>query len=265
MPMKYPPHPGRSILRDCIEPLGLTVNETARKLEFSPEELQRVIDGEAGITFSMAVSLDKLFGCGASTWYQLQDAYDRAQEANRYGVSQESEILEIEQQTATVPLEHGRLVFKTYDAEVISLRVASSDAPTPSSILSRGRVETRFVGEGAGALQIQMIYQPTTTATPRLVADAIFKSYIQWDEALEEYIGHIDSAEWNRESRKLADGKEAMNALYGGLREQHSVPEFDAEKLVDSDSEYHASVLKEAEGLLRKGTASVSASALAGV
>ena len=81
--MKYPPHPGRSILRDCIEPLGLTVDETAGKLEVSPEDLRRVIDGEAGITFALAVSLDKLFGCGASTWYQLQAQYDEAQE--RFG------------------------------------------------------------------------------------------------------------------------------------------------------------------------------------
>ena len=110
-----------------------------------------------------------------------------------------------------------------------------------------------------------MIYQLGSDDTPQLVADILLKTYVEWNAESEEYIARIDASEWNRESRKLADGKEAMNALYAGLREQHSVPEFDAEKLVDSDSEYHASVLKEAEGLLRKGTASVSASALAGV
>ena len=79
MPMKNPPHPGRSILRDCMEPLGMTLEDTARQLEVSPAELQSVIDGEAGITFALAVRLDRLFGCGASTWYELQAAYDAAQ------------------------------------------------------------------------------------------------------------------------------------------------------------------------------------------
>ena len=36
MPMKNPPHPGRSILRDCMEPLGMTLEDTARQLEISP-------------------------------------------------------------------------------------------------------------------------------------------------------------------------------------------------------------------------------------
>ena len=80
MPMKYPPHPGRSILKDCMEPLGMGLEETARKLDISPDELSKLIRGESSITFALAISLDKLFGCGASTWYQLQANYDQAQE-----------------------------------------------------------------------------------------------------------------------------------------------------------------------------------------
>ena len=91
MPMKYPPHPGRSILRDCMEPLGMSISETAEKLGVSPEELSKVIKGESGITFALAIRLDNLFGCGASTWYQLQAAYDRAQETNKKVKSEEPE------------------------------------------------------------------------------------------------------------------------------------------------------------------------------
>ena len=54
MPMKYPPHPGRSILRDCMEPLGMDVVETAQKLGVGPEELSSVIRGESAITFALA-------------------------------------------------------------------------------------------------------------------------------------------------------------------------------------------------------------------
>ena len=265
MPMKYPPHPGRSILRDCIEPLGMTLAQAASKLNVSLEELQRVINGEARITFAMAVRLDKLFGCGASTWYQLQSAYDRAQEANKGDFLEEPELLEIHQQTAIRYLEHGRVVYTTYDAEVIELRVVSSDEPNLSGSSSRREVEFRFAGEGPGAVRIQMIYQPSADAAPLLLADVLLKAYFEWNAESDEYVGHIDSAEWNREFQKLYTGKETMNALYAGLREQPSILVLDAENAVESDPEYYAAVLKEAEELLHKGTASVPASALAGV
>ena len=83
MPMKYPPHPGRSILRDCIEPLGMSVTEAAQKLGMSPDQLTLVIDGQASISPAMATALDQLFGGGASTWHQLQIQYDQAQERNK--------------------------------------------------------------------------------------------------------------------------------------------------------------------------------------
>jgi antitoxin HigA-1 len=35
MPMKNPPHPGGTVLHDCIEPLGLTITEAAQKLGVS--------------------------------------------------------------------------------------------------------------------------------------------------------------------------------------------------------------------------------------
>ncbi len=269
MPMKFPPHPGRSILRDCMEPLGMSVAETAQKLGVSPEQLLSVINGQAGISFVMAVGLDKLFGGGASTWYQLQAQYDKAQERNEDGVPGELEPLPSYQQRATVPLEHGRLIYTTYDDEVIAFRIVPSDNPTDSPKLSDNpnydRVEFRFVGEGPGAVRIQLVYQPSPAVTPRLVVGVLFKAYLEWNATSEEYIGHIDAAEWNRESRKLKAGTETMNALHAGLREQPSGPALDTEKSVEPSPENYGDILREAAELLHKGTASVPASALAGV
>ena len=268
MPMKYPPHPGRSILRDCMEPLGMSVAETAQKLGVSVEQLSRVISGQVGISFEMAVGLDKLFGGGASTWYQLQTQYDEAQERNKNEVPEEPEPLSIYQQTATVPLEHGRVVYKTFDAEVIAFRIVPSADPKLSDNRNYDRVEFRFVGEGPGAVQIHMIYQPSADAAPYLVADVLFKTYLVWDATSEEYIGHIDAAEWNRESQKLNAGKETMNVLHAGLREQPSDLALDKEKSVEPRSEHYTDILREAAELLHKGTASIPASpasAMAGV
>ena len=79
MPMKNPPHPGLSIRPDCLEPLGLSVTEAAKKLRVSRKQLSDVVNGHSGISPQMAIRLDKAFGGGANTWYRLQAAYDLAQ------------------------------------------------------------------------------------------------------------------------------------------------------------------------------------------
>ncbi len=78
MPMKNPPHPGLSVRHDCLEPLGLSVTEAARKLGVSRKQLSDVVNGHSGISPAMAIRLDKAFGGDANTWYRLQAAYDLA-------------------------------------------------------------------------------------------------------------------------------------------------------------------------------------------
>ena len=79
MPMKNPPHPGLSIRHDCLEPLGMSVTEAARRLGVSSKQLSDIVNGRSGISPEMAIRLDKAFGGGAATWYQMQAAYDLAQ------------------------------------------------------------------------------------------------------------------------------------------------------------------------------------------
>jgi len=44
MPMKNPPHPGRSICSACLEPLGLTVTAGASVLGVTRQALNNVLD-----------------------------------------------------------------------------------------------------------------------------------------------------------------------------------------------------------------------------
>ncbi|WP_419939653.1 HigA family addiction module antitoxin [Candidatus Palauibacter sp.] len=71
------PHPGLSVRHDCLEPLGLTGTEAARRLGVSRKQLSELVNGRSGISPEMAIRLDKAFGGGAETWYRLQSAYDR--------------------------------------------------------------------------------------------------------------------------------------------------------------------------------------------
>jgi addiction module HigA family antidote len=85
MGMKNPPHPGLSVRHDCMEPLGLSVTETARRLGVSRKQLSDVLNGHAGISPEMAIRLDKAFGGGADTWLRMQSAYDLARAMKKAG------------------------------------------------------------------------------------------------------------------------------------------------------------------------------------
>ena len=83
MPMKNPPHPGRHIRLEYLEPLGLSVTEAARILGVTRANLSNIVNGKSGISPEMAVRLAKAFGGSAEIWLRLQAAYDLARVRRR--------------------------------------------------------------------------------------------------------------------------------------------------------------------------------------
>ena len=79
MPMKDPPHPGRSVKENCLEPLGLNVTEAATVLGVARHTLSRVLNGHAAISPAMAIRLEKAGWSTAEFWLRRQTAYDLAQ------------------------------------------------------------------------------------------------------------------------------------------------------------------------------------------
>ena len=79
MTMKNPPHPGRSIRENCLEPLGLSVTEAAEVLGVARHTLSRVLNGHAAISPDMAIRLEKAGWSSADFWLRRQTSYDLAQ------------------------------------------------------------------------------------------------------------------------------------------------------------------------------------------
>ncbi|MGA3097271.1 MAG: HigA family addiction module antitoxin [Bryobacteraceae bacterium] len=79
MLMKNPPHPGRIVKQDCVEPLELTITEAARALGVTRQALNNLVNGKAGISPEMAVRLSKAFGASPEMWLRLQANYELAQ------------------------------------------------------------------------------------------------------------------------------------------------------------------------------------------
>lgn len=83
MPMKNPPHPGRIVRQDCLEPLRLSVTEGARVLGVTRRALNNLVNGKSAISPEMALRLSKAFGSTPEMWLRLQMNYDLAQVRRR--------------------------------------------------------------------------------------------------------------------------------------------------------------------------------------
>lgn len=78
-PMMKTPHPGGVVLRQCIEPLGLTITDAATALGVTRNTLSELVNGKRGISPEMAVRLSKVFGGTEDGWLVQQAQYDLAQ------------------------------------------------------------------------------------------------------------------------------------------------------------------------------------------
>ena len=85
MPMKNPPHPGKHVRHDCLEPLGLSVTAGAQALGVTRQALNNLVNGKSGISPEMAVRLSKAFGGGPAVWLKMQMEYDLAQVVRQAG------------------------------------------------------------------------------------------------------------------------------------------------------------------------------------
>ena len=76
MLMHNPPHPGEILRNLCLEPLGLSVTETARALGVSRKTLSSLLNGRTGVSPEMAVRLSIAFDTSAESWMRQQGQYD---------------------------------------------------------------------------------------------------------------------------------------------------------------------------------------------
>jgi addiction module HigA family antidote len=76
MPMHNPPHPGRIVKQECLEPLHLSVTDAAKALGVSRNAMSEIVNEHRGISPEMAIRLSKAFGSSPSVWAGLQFDYD---------------------------------------------------------------------------------------------------------------------------------------------------------------------------------------------
>ena len=78
MPMKTPPHPGRIVRQECLEPLRLSVTDGAKALGVSRNALSELVNERRGVSPEMAIRLARAFGGAPEVWAGMQMNHDMA-------------------------------------------------------------------------------------------------------------------------------------------------------------------------------------------
>jgi len=76
MTMHNPPHPGEFIREIYLEPFEISGRQLAAKLGVSASTLNRILNGNSGISSEMALRLSKSLGRSPESWLTMQDNYD---------------------------------------------------------------------------------------------------------------------------------------------------------------------------------------------
>ena len=73
---RKPTHPGEVLLREFLDPLGITQIELARRIKVPIQRINTLINGKRGITAETAILLAKEFKTSPEFWMNLQNMVD---------------------------------------------------------------------------------------------------------------------------------------------------------------------------------------------
>jgi addiction module HigA family antidote len=71
-----PVHPGNVLLKDFIEPMGISRYRVAKNIQVPQRRIDLICRGDAAVSAEMALRLGCLFGTTPEFWINLQAQYD---------------------------------------------------------------------------------------------------------------------------------------------------------------------------------------------
>ena len=86
-------HPGDILLRDFIEPMGLTRYRVAKNIGVPQRRIDLICRAESGVSADMALRLARLFATTAEFWVNLQAQYDLEAAARANGKAIEKTVV----------------------------------------------------------------------------------------------------------------------------------------------------------------------------
>ena len=71
-----PTHPGEILLKDFLEPMGITQRQLADAIHVPYQRINELVNQKRGITPSTAIRLSKFFGNSSQFWLNLQQNWE---------------------------------------------------------------------------------------------------------------------------------------------------------------------------------------------
>jgi addiction module HigA family antidote len=87
-----PIHPGEILLKEFLEPMGLSQNRLAREIGVPPRRINEIVLGKRRVTADTALRLAKYFNMSAKFWMGLQMDYELDVEQDRQGENIERQV-----------------------------------------------------------------------------------------------------------------------------------------------------------------------------
>jgi addiction module HigA family antidote len=73
------PSPGEILLREFLEPMGLSQNALARAIAVPPRRINEIVQGKRAVTADTDLRLARYFGLSEGFWMALQADYELMQ------------------------------------------------------------------------------------------------------------------------------------------------------------------------------------------
>ena len=78
-------HPGEVLLKEFLEPMGITAYRLSKETAIPQTRISQILKGKRRITADTAIRFERFFGTTAKFWLNLQASYDVEEALNSNG------------------------------------------------------------------------------------------------------------------------------------------------------------------------------------
>ncbi|MGQ0663549.1 MAG: HigA family addiction module antitoxin [Pseudomonadota bacterium] len=88
-----PVHPGRILLLDFLEPMGISQYRLAKSIRVPQPRIGEIVHGKRAVTADTALRLGRFFGMEPQFWMSLQAHYEREVATDALGSRLDTEVV----------------------------------------------------------------------------------------------------------------------------------------------------------------------------
>lgn len=100
---KLPPiHPGKILMEDFLEPMGISQYRLAKDISVSPRRINEIVHEKRSITADTALRLGRFFGMTPQFWMNLQNRYDLETTEDLIGKRLDNEVNALQREATDI-------------------------------------------------------------------------------------------------------------------------------------------------------------------